>query len=218
VRIETAEDYYTILGVFPSAKIPAIRKAYFRLAKQLHPDLYHNEEPEVLRRVERAFTELAQAHETLKSPDGRQAYDVRMRQAEKDKQRGDNSGGEASSRQEDQAAKDFDRGFALQLRGEYEEALPYLARAVYYVPNNARYHAFYGKVLSADEAQRHKAEKEISAAINLEPQNETFRVMLAEFLIRFKLLKRAEGELNRLLAMSPNNREARALLDSLQAK
>src|SRR5262249_13499335 len=75
-RIETAENYYEILGVDPATKIPAIRKAYFRLAKQLHPDRYHNESSEVLRRVEKAFTELAQAHETLKSPEARQAYDV----------------------------------------------------------------------------------------------------------------------------------------------
>jgi curved DNA-binding protein CbpA len=216
-RIEVAESYYVILSVDPSAKIQAIRKAYFRLAKQLHPDRYHNESPEVLRRVENAFTELAQAHETLKNPESRQSYDVRMRQAEKDKLRGDTSGAELT-RQEEQAAKDFARGIDLQLQGDYEEALPYLARAVYYVPNNARYHAFYGKVLSQDESQRHKAENEFSAAVRIEPQNETFRLMLAEFLIRFKLLKRAEGELNRLLAVSPTNKEARAMLDSLQAK
>jgi tetratricopeptide (TPR) repeat protein len=216
-RIETAENYYTILGVDPAAKVPAIRKAYFRLAKQLHPDRYHNETQEILRRVEKAFTELAQAHETLKNPESRQGYDVKMRQAEKDRLRGDTSGAELT-RQEDQAAKDFERGFDLQLRGEYEEALPYLARAVYYVPNNARYHAFYGKVLSMDESQRHKAENELSTAVRLEAQNETFRLMLIEFFIHFKLLKRAEGELNRLLATSPNNREARALLDSLRVK
>jgi hypothetical protein len=40
--------------------------------------------------------------------------------------------------------------------------------------------------------------------------------MLAEFFIQFNLLKRAEGELNRLLAVYPSNREARELLDSLR--
>jgi hypothetical protein len=33
-----------------------------------------------------------------------------------------------------------------------------------------------------------------------------------------KLLKRAEGELTRLLAMAPDNKEARMLLDSIQQK
>jgi hypothetical protein len=40
--------------------------------------------------------------------------------------------------------------------------------------------------------------------------------MLAEFFVQHNLPKRAEGELNRLLAIFPDNKEARVLLDSLQ--
>jgi len=214
-RLESTENYYQVLNVDPVAKVVAIRSAYFRLAKLLHPDRYHNEAPELLRRVERAFTELAQAHETLKSPDSRQSYDIKMRQAEREKANKPTDAPEMT-RQEDQAARDFERGLALQLEGEFEAAVPFFARASYYAPTVARYHAHYAKALSMDEDQRHKAEKEFTAAIRLEPQNETFRIMLAEFFIRYKLTKRAEGELTRLLEMSPNNREARTLLDSLQ--
>jgi curved DNA-binding protein CbpA len=216
-RIEGAINYYEVLGVEPAAKVPAIRKAYFRLAKLLHPDRYHNESKDLLRRVERSFTELAQAHETLKSSESRQNYDIKMRQEERDRERGIVKNTEAS-RQEDQAAADFERGFELQLEGEFESAIPYLARAVYYAPNNARYHAYYGRALSYDDGQRHKAETELSTAIRLEPDNDSFRLMLAEFFVRFKLVKRAEGELNRLLSRSPGNRKAQALLDSLQLK
>ena len=205
------------LGIEPSAKVQVIRKAYFRLAKQLHPDRYHSESPELLARIESAFTELAQAHETLKNNDSRQGYDIRMRQAQRDKEAGPASSGE-SSRQEEQAAKDFERGFDLQLNGDLEEALPYLPRAAHYSPHNARYHAYYGKALAADENQRHKAENELATAIRLDPQNDSFRLMMAEFFIRYKLLKRAEGELKRLIASSPDNRQARALLDSLAVK
>jgi hypothetical protein len=42
--------------------------------------------------------------------------------------------------------------------------------------------------------------------------------MLAEFFLKMKLVKRAEGELNRLLDIVPDHREARALLDSLVQK
>jgi curved DNA-binding protein CbpA len=217
VRIESARNYYEVLSVERTEKLPLIRRSYFRLAKQLHPDRHHNESPEILKRVEHAFTEVAQAHDTLKSQSNRQNYDIKLTQEEKERASGQTEN-VAASKQEDQAAKDFERGFNLQLEGNFEEAMPYLARAVHYAPGNARYHAFYGKTLSADETQRHKAEKELSIAVQLEPQNESFRLMLAEFFIRFKLVKRAEGELNRLLAASPNNRQARALLDSLQVK
>ncbi|MGB2913421.1 MAG: tetratricopeptide repeat protein, partial [Pyrinomonadaceae bacterium] len=87
---------------------------------------------------------------------------------------------------------------------------------VHYAPKNARYHAYYGKALSADGSQRHKAESEMQAALKLDPNNPTFRILLAEFYIQFNLLKRAEGELTRLLAVFPSNREAQDLLASLQ--
>jgi tetratricopeptide (TPR) repeat protein len=216
-RIESASSYYEVLGVDRSAKVPAIRKAYFRLAKQLHPDRYHSESAELFQRIEKAFTELAQAHETLRNVDSRQGYDIRLRQSESERTSDDATVGEMN-RQEEQAAKDFDRGFTLQLTGNLDEAMPYLARAVHYSPDNAKYHAYYGKSLASDHGQRHKAESELSTAVRLEPQNETFRLMLAEFFIRWRLMKRAEGELRRLLDLSPNNQEAHRMLDSLQAK
>ena len=49
-------------------------------------------------------------------------------------------------------------------------------------------------------------------------KRQTYRLILAEFFIQVNLMKRAEGELNRLLAIYPSNREARALLDSIRAK
>jgi len=42
--------------------------------------------------------------------------------------------------------------------------------------------------------------------------------MLAEFFLQVGLRKRAEGELNRLLTIFPDHREAKMLLDSLSEK
>jgi hypothetical protein len=215
-RIESAQTFYDVLGIASSTKTADVRKAYYRLAKMLHPDRYHNDAPELLRRIEKAFTELGQAHESIKTPEARQNYDHRMRQVERDKAEVAAATGEGGSKG-DQAAIDFERGFALQLEGEFDSAVPFLARAAYYAPKNARYRAFYGKALSADVNQRHKAEKELVTAVQLEPSNTSFRLMLAEFFIKYKLLKRAEGELNRLLEMSPENRDALRLLDRLRA-
>ena len=216
IRIESAQNFYDVLGILPSTKIADVRKAYYRLAKMLHPDRYHNDAPELLRRIERAFTELGQAHESIKTPEARQSYDLRIRQIERDKAEVAAPTGDGGSKG-DQAASDFERGFALQLEGEFDSAVPFLARAAYYAPKNARYRAFYGKALSADVNQRHKAEKELVTAVQLEPGNTSFRLMLAEFFIKYKLLKRAEGELNRLLEISPENRDALRLLDRLRA-
>jgi curved DNA-binding protein CbpA len=214
-RIESAQSFYEVLGIERSAKIADIRKAYYRLAKMLHPDRYHNDAPELLQRIEKAFTELGQAHESIKTPEARQNYDHRIRQAERDKAEAAAANGEGGAKG-DQAASDFERGFALQLEGQFDSAVPFLARAAYYAPQNPRYRAFYGKALSADANQRHKAEKELVTAVQLEPGNTSFRLMLAEFFIKYKLLKRAEGELNRLLEISPGNNDALRMLDRLR--
>ena len=216
-RVEQASTHYDILGVDVKADIDELKRAYFFLAKMFHPDRFHSEGGEKLKRVQNAFTQLAQAHETLKAPDSREVYDYRMRKelAEREKRE---ASGDTGNIQSGQAAENFDRGFDLLMDQNSEGATPFLARAAHFAPKNARYRAYYGKALSSDDKQRHKAEAEMQAAVKIDPDNPTYRLILAEFFIQVNLMKRAEGELNRLLAIYPSNREARALLDSIRAK
>lgn len=215
-RVESSVTHYDILGVETKASAETIKSAYFNLARMFHPDRYHAEGGERLRRVQNAFTMLAQAHETLKSDESRELYDYRMRKELADREKGQTQG--SASLQASHASENFEHGFNLLMDKRYEEAIPFLARAVHYGPKQARYHAYYGKALSYDDKQRHKAESAMQAALRLDTNNANYRLMLAEFYIQEKLFRRAEGELTRLLALHPSNREARELLDSLKAK
>ncbi|CAN5338098.1 hypothetical protein BH10ACI2_BH10ACI2_20250 [soil metagenome] len=216
-RVENAETYYDILGVDSKAEINDLKQAYFGLARMFHPDRFHAEGGDTFTRVQNAFSELAQAHETLKNPETREIYDYRMRKelVERNKRKAAGNIGQNNIKME-QATQNFERGFSLLVEHEYDEAIPYLARAVHFAPTNARYHAYYGKALSQDPKQRHKAESEMQTALKIDPNNPTFRILLAEFFIQHNLIKRAEGELNRLLAVFPSNRDARDLLNSLR--
>lgn len=217
-RVETAKTHYDILGVDTKAEIAAIKRAYFGLAKIFHPDKFHSEGGEMFERVQHAFTQLTKAHEALKNTEARDLYDYRMRKEIADRQEAEAAGEEVveARSQAEQASLSFERGFSLLVDGDIEAALPFLARAVHYDASVARYHAYYGKALAQDEDKRHKAESEIQTAIKLDPESPTFRILLAEFFIQYNLIKRAQGELNRLLEKHPDNREARALLDGLQ--
>ena len=216
-QVENAETHYDLLGIDTKSDTAEIKRAYFGLAKMFHPDKYHSEGGAILQRIQNAFTEMAQAHETLKNTGTREIYDYRVRKelADREKRKATGNYGNASL-QSEQAEQNFDRGFSLLMDDEHEQALPFLARAVHFAPKNARYHAYYGKALSNDSNQRHSAESEMQAALKLDPNNPAFRILLAEFFIEVNLLKRAEGELKRLLDVFPSNREARDLLDSLQ--
>lgn len=217
-QVEEAATHYDILGVDAKADVAEIKRSYFALAKMFHPDKYHAEGGETLKRIQHAFTELAQAHETLKSAESREVYDYRVRKELADRERHAAAPeGAAASVQVEQAEQHFERGYALLMDDELDAAMPFLARAVHFAPKVARFHAYYGKALSlSEEKWRHKAESEMQLAIKLEPNNATFRILLAEFFMDFNLMKRAEGELNRLLAIFPDNREARAMLASLR--
>jgi tetratricopeptide (TPR) repeat protein len=141
---------------------------------------------------------------------------MRKELADREKRTANGNTGDADS-QAEQASENFERGFSLLMDNRPEDALPFFARAVHYNPKVARYHSYYGKALSSDAKQRHKAEAEMQTALKLDPNNATFRLILAEFFIQFNLLKRAEGELKRLLELFPDNREALELLDGLRS-
>jgi molecular chaperone DnaJ len=64
-----ANNYYAVLGVRPDAEQDEIKKAYRRLARELHPDV--NPDPATQER----FKEIAQAYEVLGDAGKRQLYD-----------------------------------------------------------------------------------------------------------------------------------------------
>ena len=63
-------DFYKILGVSKRADTNTIKKAYRKLAKELHPDK-NPDDPE----AESKFQDLGVAYETLKDPELRKIYD-----------------------------------------------------------------------------------------------------------------------------------------------
>lgn len=65
----TTRDYYEILGVSRSANEEELKRAYYRLARQYHPDV--NKEDGAAAR----FKEISEAYQVLSDPEKRSLYD-----------------------------------------------------------------------------------------------------------------------------------------------
>jgi curved DNA-binding protein CbpA len=226
-RLKIAKNNYEVLDVGALAAIDEIKNAYHALALRFHPDRFHQSDRELRNKVESAFARIAQAYETLSNESLRSDYDTNRSSkravagGQKSAMPANDSNGvkpPAPRPENNRAEASFQHGLDALKRNRHDEAIRFLAEAAMLSPREARYRAHYGHALIRQSNTRRIAETELQAALSLEPENTSYRVMLAELYKQLGLRRRAEGELERALVVNPRDEAARALLLSLRNK
>jgi curved DNA-binding protein CbpA len=222
-RLSAAKNHYDVLGVPKGSSTAQIKDAYHTLARRFHPDRFHQSSPELRTRIESAFARMAQAYEVLSDTKQRDTYDQagttrRTRKSPAGAKAPRDANAKDQNHPDSRAETCFRMGTEALDRNQIDQAIRLLAEAAMLEPREARYHAHYGSALMRRPGSRRTAETELQAALAIEPDNASFRVMLAELYQQLGLRRRAEGEVARALAADPANQAARALLSILKSK
>ncbi len=240
-KIRSTTDYYQTLGVRRSANTGDIKRAYYALAKRFHPDRFRRDaDTAQLARIESAFAQIAQAYDTLKSNQSRAPYDLKLlkqeeaerttratavaEQAEINFKEGARSAGSKASTPANmtptaqQAEEAFRHGLSALQQGNRASAIAALGEAARLAPTEPRYRAHFGHAMISEQRLRRSAEAELKAAITLDANNASYRVMLAELYSDLGLIRRAQTELDRALSIDPQNDAARRLSGKLKGK
>lgn len=230
-RLKQARNYYEVIELPPTAEAGEIKDAYYALARRYHPDRFHLKSGAKLHsQISSAFARITQAYETLINPEQRSIYDQtleRSRQfsdaapkpdetAEVKSVEDDEFAPTAAETELGRAEYSFREGFGALQQRRISAAVAHLAVASRLAPNEARYRAYYGHALAGEPKTRKLAENEMQAALKLEPDNATFRIMLAELYFELKFHRRAQTELERALAIDPKNARGHSLLRKLE--
>lgn len=197
-----SNDYYKILGVDSTATQEDIKKAFFRVAKEFHPDRHFSMPSEdIKRKLNDISASINAAYTALSDPQKKMDYDRSI------SSRTSETGPVDTKTNVDRAEEKFEEGRAKMMIGLYEEAEQLFAQAIYFNDSHPSYHYYHGLALNKLKMYK-EAVRSIESAIRLNPDSEHYLVELGYIFLKLGYKKRAIGYFNKVLSLSPSNEKA----------
>lgn len=203
-------DHYKTLDVPPGAAADQVREAYYRLAKEIHPDRFLSPPFDVLHdKMEELFSQVLEAYRTLTDPAARERYDAER-----------TTTGQAPkptlSESQELARQNYLRGRALMEMGKMTEAVRFLQNAVDVEPNRADYRRVLAGAQAGNPRMRREAIENYLKAIDLDPALSDTYLQVGLLYRRLGETTKAEATLRECIKWDPMNTEAIRALEEMK--
>lgn len=200
------KDYFERLGVRPDASTAKIKKAYFALAREYHPDKHFGaSSAEVHRLAAEIFDLISIAHDTLVDEAARHGYELELERQAKPLAAG--AGSKALA-----AEGKFQRGEELFRQKNYAEACKLFQQAIELCGDEGIFYAWLGwstyHLAQGDAASVERARLQLSRAIQLNPRYDQAHLFLGYIEKENSRPDRAQSHFEHALQANPDCTEA----------
>lgn len=233
-------DYYRLLGISRDAPEREVKKAYYELARRLHPDKAGS--PEEASKNASDLALISQAYNTLKDARKRQEYDGKLRGRSvgsegatpspvAPKATGKASGGQSAAgspasgesprfgdaeiraQKKAMAQKAFVKGMQFMKQDDLKQALSFFEAAVKNDPDSdPQYHMKYAQAIMKARGSFTKAVEHAQKACEMDPYSTDFKLVLAEIHEMAGVLSKAKELYQEVLRWDPTNERAKLRL------
>lgn len=222
------ETYYSILGVEPSATDKQIKRAYYRLARDLHPDKAPN--PKARAENEQRFAAVSKAYNILKDKKKRAKYDQTLdKVSSKPEAEGPQQDMEESSvsrevrsiapeRKKEKiliARKAHVKGIQIFRKQDYDKSITFFRAAIENDNQEATY--FYHLALAMLRAKKSftKAVDYANKAIEMDPYNMDYKLLLGQIYEMAGVITKAKKIYEEILKWDPTHEKANQRMELL---
>lgn len=204
-----SRNFYQILRVSRTASGEEVKKAYFQMARRLHPDRFNADmAKEYKKQIDEVFDAITTAYRTLSNKALRTAYDSKSGSpAQEDAQ----SAGRL-------AEIKFRQGKTLYSQERYEEAISYLREAIRDRKDKGDYYLLLAMAEAKVPGYVRKAEEDFLKAISMEPWNPEGYLGLGMLYRKEGLHTKALKQFEKAVEADPEHLAAREAYEELSGK
>jgi tetratricopeptide (TPR) repeat protein len=216
--------YYGVLGIKEWATDEEIKKAYYKAAKEFHPDVHFSLPKDMKEKLIEIFTYITNAYLILTDSLKRKEYDSNLQQAQAADAKNGDATREFSIFEQNIVRNEYSRsphlnhtrvvknskiaqarfleGKAEFKKENFENAAHLFATAIYFDRSVSRYHYFYGCALGMIDKLKEAVEV-LNTALELDKPNPDIVAELGHVYLKLGFPLRAKGYFNKALELNP---------------